>query len=197
MAKWQMPGMTVPDAPPPMFLSWADYIKRTSYSQRMARCHAAAKKANRERLLSSAPETKLCGADIWSLFETARGRCAYCGSLAVETRPSNSQGAPVPWAQVGRRVGSVEHRRMRVTGGGNQVSNLTWACLWCNDHPGERRPNAADHGGYYPVEDLLEVSRISADLRRPMPRPRGDVDDDGEFEMYPDHECPWVVGKAG
>ena len=34
-AKWQMPGMPVPDPPPPFFLSWADYHARTPRSQRM------------------------------------------------------------------------------------------------------------------------------------------------------------------
>jgi hypothetical protein len=27
-------------------------------------------------------------------------------------------------------------------------------------------------------------------------KPREDEDDDGGFEMYPDHECPWDVGRA-
>lgn len=149
--KWQMPGMPVPDPPPPVFLSWADYLARTSRSQRMTRCHAAAKKANQKRLLSDATKFPLKGRDVWAVVETARGRCAHCGSLAVENRPSNPiTGAPLPWAQIGRRIGSLEHVRWRFGGGDNDLSNLAWACLWCNTWPQERRPQAPDHGGYYP-----------------------------------------------
>ena len=149
--KWQMPNMVTPDPPPPVFLSWADYLARTSRSQRMTRCDAAAKKANRKRLLSNAPTARLTAWDVWTVVETARGRCAHCGSLAVENRPSNPiTGAPLQWAQIGRRIGSLEHVRWRFGGGDNDLSNLAWACLWCNTWPSERRPQAPDHGGYYP-----------------------------------------------
>jgi hypothetical protein len=151
--KWQMPGMPVPDAPPPVFASWADYLARTSYSERMRRCHAASKKANRKRLLSDAVNFRLRGQDVWLVVEAARGRCVHCGSLAVENRPSNpTTGAPLSWAQVGRRIGSLEHARWRFDGGGNNLSNLAWSCLWCNTWETERRTNAGDHGGYYPQD---------------------------------------------
>jgi hypothetical protein len=148
--KWQMPGMPVPEPPQPAFASWADYLARTSERQRMARCYAAAKKANRKRLLSDVPFTQLSAQDVWAVMEAAKGRCAHCGSLAVENRPSSPTGAPVPWAQVGRRIGSLEHVRWRYGGGSNDLSNLAWACLWCNTWPTERRPGALDHAGYYP-----------------------------------------------
>jgi hypothetical protein len=148
--KWQMPDMPVPDPPAPVFATWADYIARTSERERMARCYAAAKKANRKRLLSDAPTTRLSARDVWAVMQSARGRCAHCGSLAVENRPSSPTGAPVPWAQVGRRIGSLEHVRWRFGGGGNDMSNLAWACLWCNTWQSERCPQALDHGGYYP-----------------------------------------------
>jgi hypothetical protein len=150
--KWQMPGMPVPEPPPPVFRSWADYLARTSERERMARCYAAAKTANKKRLLSDAPTTRLTAQDVWAVIEAARGRCAHCGSLAVESRPSSPTGAPMPWAQVGRRIGSLEHVRWRCGGGDNDLSNLAWACLWCNTWQSERRPQALDHGGYYPQD---------------------------------------------
>jgi hypothetical protein len=149
--KWQMPGMPAAEPPPPVFGSWADYLARTSERERMARCYAAAKKANRKRLLSDAPTTRLTAQNVWAVIEAAHGRCAHCGSLAVERRPSSVTGAPVPWAQVGRRIGSLEHVRWRY-GGGNDLSNLAWACLWCNTWQSERHPQAPDHGGYYPQD---------------------------------------------
>lgn len=147
---WQMPGVRVPEAPPPVYASWADYLRRTTRSERMVRCYAAAKKANRKRLMSNAPSDRLSGQNVWNVIELAQGRCAYCGSLAIETRPSSPTGAPIAWAQVGRRIGSLEHVRWRYGGGGNDLTNLAWVCLWCNTWPSERRTHAKDHGGFYP-----------------------------------------------
>jgi hypothetical protein len=192
--KWQMPGMPVCDAPPPVFTSWADYLKRTTRSQRMVRCYAAAKKANRKRLLSRAPRFRLSGLDVWAVIEAARGRCVHCGSLAVETRPSAPNGAPIAWAHVGRRVGSLEHVCSRISGGDNGLWNLAWACLWCNDHVAERRPNALDHGGFYPEEPMATEPMTTAPEATNQTRKRDD-DDEG-LEMYPDHECPCDVGHA-
>ncbi len=155
--RWQMPGAPVPEPLPPTFISWADYLARTTPSERMRRCYAAAKKANRKRLLSAAPLTRLSGCDVWDVIEASKGRCTYCGSLAVENRPSHPvTGAPLPWAQVGRRIGSLEHNRSRIAGGDNNFDNLAWACLWCNTWPTERRPGAKDHGGLHPVDDVGE-----------------------------------------
>src|SRR6185437_14481823 len=53
--KWQMPGSAAAEPPPPIYSCWEDYICRTTRTQRMQRCYAAAKKANRKRLLSDAP----------------------------------------------------------------------------------------------------------------------------------------------
>lgn len=149
--RWQMPGDTVPEARAPTYLSWADYLARTTRSERMRRCHAASKKANRKRLLSDAPGQRLTGQIVWDIIEAVRGRCTYCGSLAVEARPSKPNGAPAAWAQVGRRIGSLEHSEARSLGGDNFIENLAWSCLWCNTWPNERRFGATDHGGYYPV----------------------------------------------
>jgi hypothetical protein len=136
-----------------IYSSWTDYLAQTTYAQRMARCHAAAKKANRKRLLSTAPEFRLRGQDVWTVIENARGRCVHCNSLAVEGRPSHPiTGQPLPWAQMGRRIGSLEHMSWRYGGGGNELSNLAWACLWCNTWEAERRWQATDHGGIFPED---------------------------------------------
>lgn len=150
-ARWQVPGVPTADPGPPVYVSWEDYVARTTNTQRMARCYAASKKANRKRLLSAPPEHRLTGRLVWKGIETARGRCVHCNSLAVEHRTSDAKtGQPLPWAQVGRRVGSLEHVKWRRGGGDNDLQNLAWACLWCNTWPSERRWGATDQGGYSP-----------------------------------------------
>jgi len=152
-SRWQMPGSPVPAAGPPIYASWTDYLANTTYGQRMRRCYAAAKKANRKRLLSASPGFHLSGQDVWAVIENASGRCIHCGSLAVEGRPSHpTTGQPLPWAHVGRRIGSLEHLRWRLGGGDNDLSNLAWACLWCNTWEVARRWHATDHGGYFPTD---------------------------------------------
>ena len=112
------------------------------------------KKANRKRLLSPAPKVQLRGIDVWDVLAEVKGRCFHCGSRAVEARPSAPNGAPIAWAQVGRRIGSLEHIHSRFGGDfDNEFWNLAWCCLRCNTWEAERRPGATDHGGYYP-EDL-------------------------------------------
>lgn len=149
-ARWQMPGVPTADPGPPVYVSWEDYLARTTNTQRMARCYAASKKANRKRLLSASLQHRLTGPLVWKVIEAARGRCVHCNSLAVENRPSDAKtGQPLPWAQVGRRVGSLEHVEWRMGGGDNDWQNLAWACLWCNTWPSERRWGATDHGGFF------------------------------------------------
>jgi hypothetical protein len=70
----------------------------------MAWCRAKAKKANGERLMSAKPDTQIVARDVWAIMAAARGRCAYCGSLAVQKRPSTSTGQPLPWEDVEDRV---------------------------------------------------------------------------------------------
>lgn len=210
---------------PPRYSSWSDYIARTTYAEKMKRCHAASKRANRvhrcvwPRDFSGADSTtkawgdrikgpcvrcgalpktvcldevRLTGAAVWSLIVQAKGRCTYCGSLAVEGRPSHSvTGAPLSWEHIGRRIGSLEHVEPFLDGRINDLSNLRWACLWCNTWPSERTRLAVDHGGFYPTDGdtaapvVLKPWRVSDEL-----------DDDVGFEMYPDHECPWDVSHA-
>jgi hypothetical protein len=183
----QWPGTETAPAPGPTYLSFADYLERTTYTKRMARCRSAAKKANRERLLSPPPKRHLTGDDVWNVIEAARGRCAYCGSLAVENRPSKPNGAPAAWAQVGRRIGSLEHRHWRALGGDNNLANLAWCCLWCNTWESERRQAATDHGGFHPLPDNPSVIKaIIRESQHVQPRRNrgGDEDDIEDQALY-------------
>jgi len=96
--------------------------------------------------MSGRPAERLGWQDVWSVLEAAQGRCMYCGSLAVEDRPSKPNGAPAPWEQVGRRVGSLSHVTARIYSGTITPDNLGWACLWCNTWPSERVPESTDRG---------------------------------------------------
>lgn len=170
--------------PDPVYISWEDYLARTSRSERMKRCYAASKRANRvhrcqwqrklnptgqaDRYLREAitgpcvccgslPEGVCLGTNtitsgnVWSVIEVAKGRCMYCKSLAVEGRPSHPiSGGPLPWEHIGRRIGSLEHIHPFLDGRINHLSNLGWACLWCNVHPEARILGASDHGGHHP-----------------------------------------------
>jgi hypothetical protein len=209
--------------PPPVFLSWSDFLARTTDKERMAWCADKAKRANRrDRLpylpwLDELPRIKchlhLCNSPagwcaktgkcdpspnksvyedraveligqtplaerqklfddsmrhifgrvdknhplrpmpkitkhhVWVVMAAATGRCAYCGSLAVEHAPTKSDvGGLDVWAQIGRRIGTLDH----VAGSENHPDNLAWCCYWCNTWRQERRLLATDHGGYYP-----------------------------------------------
>lgn len=134
-------------APEPLYISWSDFLRSTTESERRAWCSMKARRANRERLMSGRPDTRIGWGDVWSVLSAARGRCEFCGSLAVERRPSTAKGGPAPWASVGRRIGSLSHAVARVNGGPNTPENLGWACLWCNTWPSERILGATDHGG--------------------------------------------------
>lgn len=130
-----------------VYSSWQDYLERTTSKERLGWCSMKARRANRLRLMSGAPLTKLTAGDVWAVLETAMGRCVYCGSLAVENRPSKANGAPLPWGPVGRRVGSLGHNLAGFHGGTNTLDNLSWSCLWCNTWQSERIQGAIDHGG--------------------------------------------------
>jgi hypothetical protein len=149
------PGLEAagPVTGPPVYVSWEGFLDLTTSADRMAWCRNKAKRANRPRLMSGPPDVKITGADVWAVLEAAKGRCEYCGSLAIENRPSDPDGKPLPWAQVGRRIGSLGHRVARFHGGSNSSDNLGWVCLWCNTWPQERRPGATDHGGIQPLHE--------------------------------------------
>lgn len=100
--------------------------------------------------MSGRPTERITADDVLAVLESAQGRCAHCGSLAVERRPSGQDGRPLPWEAVGRRIGSLGHLTARVFGGSNTSGNLAWSCLWCNTWPQERTPGATGHypGGH-------------------------------------------------
>ena len=133
-------------SPPPVYASWSDFLERTTLAERRRWCAAKATKANGERLMSGIPEHKITTDDVLTILIRAEGRCVHCGSLAIERRPSQPNGAPLPWSRVGRRIGSLAHIVSRFHGGANVSSNLAWSCLWCNTWPDERRPGATDRG---------------------------------------------------
>ena len=110
-----------------MFISWEDFLTRTTERERMDWCKAKARKANRKRLLSGEPMVKLTAIDVWEVLESYKGHCRYCGSLALENRPSKPNGAPFPWEHIGRRIGSLEHIESRFDGGENEKRNLAWS----------------------------------------------------------------------
>lgn len=132
--------------PSPTYASWADFLARTTAAERQAWCSRKASKANSARLMSGEPQRKITAIDVLAVLERAKGRCAYCGSLAVERLPRGG------WGHVGRRIGSLGHNVSRFHGGDNDASNLSWVCMWCNTWPEERRQGATDHGGHYPVD---------------------------------------------
>ncbi len=144
-------------SPPAEFMSFNDWCVRTSVQEKRKYCQTRSQKANRKRLLSPKPTYNIKAWEVWHIIEDAKGRCAYCGSLAVEGRPSNEKGHPIPWSNVGRRIGSLGHRTARFDGGGNEPDNLLWCCLWCNDWASQQRlPGSTNHGGYYPDEPDID-----------------------------------------
>ena len=150
----------------PLYASWADYLARAEPAYLLAWCARRAKKANTKRLLSDAPNTQIAAEHVWHVMATARGRCRYCGSLALEGRPSGPNGAPLPWEPIGRRIGSLDHVVARFAGGDNDAHNLAWCCLWCNTWPGERRIGASDHGAI-PVESPDQESTTNEPTATP------------------------------
>jgi hypothetical protein len=108
--------------------------------------------------MSGPADLRITWRDVWLVLEAAKGRCAHCNSLAIENRPSTPNGYPLPWSQVGRRIGSLGHRIARYQGGSNAPANLCWSCLWCNTWIDERRIGAIDHGGYYPGEPFSQIT---------------------------------------
>jgi hypothetical protein len=76
------PESTAP-APPPLYTSWEDYLARTSSAERRGSCARKRKVANRERLMSGKPDSLLTVDDVWTVLETARGRCIHCFSLVL------------------------------------------------------------------------------------------------------------------
>lgn len=144
----------------------------------MAWCRAKGKKANGSRLMSGEPTARITAQDVRAIMTAACGNCAYCGSLAVQKRPSTPTGQPLPWEQVGRRIGSLSHVVSLFDGGTNTPDNLVWSCLWCNTWRDEGRLGATDHGGLQPDGDLRGIPGCG------VVRP-----EDAKLPLQPD-QCP-------
>lgn len=141
--------MTEP--PLPLWLTFEDFLAGTPTQEVRRWCSRKAARANRERLLSGRPTERITTDDVVSVLTAARGRCSYCGSLAVQAAPVHPETRkPLPWAHVGRRIGSLDHVVARIDGGPNANGNLRWSCHWCNTWPSERIPGAKDHGAIQP-----------------------------------------------
>lgn len=151
------------------YQSWQDFLARAAHADRMRWCALKAKVANRRRLMSGSPDTRITAQDVWTVLAKARGHCSFCGSLALERRPTDPRtGAPRPWELMGRRIGSLEHIRPRLKRGTNGAANLVWACLWCNTWETERIKGARDHGGFFPAGSR-GLRRLLGKERRPKP----------------------------
>lgn len=61
-----------------------------------------AKTANRKRRDCHPVGVRITGEVVQLALDETQGRCRYCGSLAVQRRPSVPHGAPVDWGNVGR-----------------------------------------------------------------------------------------------
>ena len=170
----------------PLYRTFDQYLAATTEAQRRKWCQKKASQANRPRLMSGTPDVKLTADDVMQVLMEANGRCAHCGSLAVENRPSNEQGHPTKWDPIGRRIGSLDHSDTRVGGGSNARGNLRWSCLWCNTWPNQRIPGAIDHGavqdgtlppaapvpermtGEQTAEIIMGAARLNGEQRRKL-----------------------------
>lgn len=135
------------DLPPPKYTTFEAFLQSTPRALIRNWCTQKAKHANRYKVMPGVPVERINTEDVWNLLIQAKGRCHYCNSLAVEKAPTDPiTGKTLPWEQVGRRIGSVDHVIARLDSGRNHMSNLVWCCHWCNTHPSQRIKNAKDYG---------------------------------------------------
>lgn len=151
-------SVTAQELPPPKFLTYQDFLATVPLRDIRFWCGRKAVRANRARLLSGRPAERITTNDVVTILSRARGRCRYCGSLAVETAPMHPETRkPMPWGHIGRRIGSLDHIVSRIDGGANTLANLAWSCHWCNTWHSERVPGATDHGAIQGVPSELEA----------------------------------------
>jgi hypothetical protein len=109
----------------------------------------------------------------------------------------------LPWEHMGRRIGSLDHVKSRLLGGGNETNNLVWSCLCCNSIVEMRRPRATDYGGFYPEDSdggpSLEIIFPRVALSRSQLKAiRALFKDDGPVECDEGGEPiggPWSRGE--
>lgn len=135
----------------PQYTDWEHYLSTSIPADRRKMCAARTHKAN-GRIASEVPLRRLTADDVWGMIQTAQGRCVHCQSLCLQTLPYDPETKKkLPWAAIGRRIGSVTHLAPRMDGGSNELDNLAWSCLWCNTWLCERVPGATDHGAVTPT----------------------------------------------
>lgn len=120
--------------PEPLYASWEDYLEHTPEQTRRAWLRRKVSRANRVRLVGGRPEGRLRLADAVRLLEESRGRCAACGSLAVEPNPRDGTGKPILGSMaLQHRVGTIDHWVPVLAGGGNHLDNPRWCCGRCQN----------------------------------------------------------------
>ena len=141
-------GLSV-DPGPLAYDSWDNFLAEARYNDVARWLRRKIRGANKWRDMSGSPDELVSFETVLVALLATRGRCTYCGSLAIEPMPTAGSRL-APFAHKGRRVGTLDHAVSRFSGGPNALGNLVWCCLWCNDWKAERRWRADDHGGYYP-----------------------------------------------
>lgn len=137
--------------PPIVFHTWDDF-EHMNEADRLRRYEEEAKATIQNGLLSRRARKHIDGQEVAIILRAARGRCHYCKSLAIESRPPNWQDTPSLWAPIGRRIGMVAYQAVPSATSRKSVMSPIWCCLWCNTWPDERNANAVDHGGHHPVK---------------------------------------------
>ncbi|TKA01994.1 hypothetical protein [Actinacidiphila oryziradicis] len=79
------------EIPPPSFLTYEEFLAGTPLRDIRFWCSRKAVRANRERLMSGRPAEKITTDDVVAILTNARGRCAYCRSLAVQGAPKHPE----------------------------------------------------------------------------------------------------------
>lgn len=118
------------------FESWEDYLAKTTHAEQMRWVGEKARRANEYRwtLVRGIHMEQITRDDVWAVLEAAKGRCRWCGSLALEKWTKRPQGEP--WSAFGRRVGTLDHKVASALGGLNVPENLAWSCACCNSNRG-------------------------------------------------------------
>jgi hypothetical protein len=144
----------------PKYVSWDDFLDSTTIREIRTWCSRKAGQANKPRLMSGKPTDKITVDTVLNVLLAAKGRCHFCGSLAVENRPSKPNGSPLPWEHIGRRIGGLGHLKNVLRGGTNTEDNLVWSCILCNtfEAPAVRKMNAQDYGAIKPTDETLTIS---------------------------------------
>ena len=75
----------------PKFNTWNEFFDTTE-KERLSWCSSKASFSNKKRLLAGISVQKIMASDVWKVLEAAKGKCFYCGSLALEHLPRDHGG---------------------------------------------------------------------------------------------------------